>query len=219
MFSFKKKQPDNKNQKVSAPVSSNPNVQNPKILEVNLIKDEALVSFDWNRGLFVLIMMLILASLLVTEVYFGLDWWEKQENSRVEELKAETSKIDQQAVELKKQVDVALSYKEKSAAFSSLISNHVYWNNFFSWLESNTLTTIRYNRFSGGLTGEYVLQGHAQTLADISWQVKTLLDNPLTEKVEVLQASVGEQDETNDIGPVSFSLSLKIKPEIFLNKK
>jgi hypothetical protein len=213
MFSFKKK-PAAVSQKTPSI-----NLQNPKILEVNLIKDEAQVSFDWNKGLFILVIMLILAGLLVTEVYFGLDWWEKQETARAEELRVETDKINQEAAVLKSQVGAALSYKEKSAAFSSLLNNHVYWNNFFSWLESNTLSTIRFDKFSGGLDGEYSLNGHAQTLADLSWQTNVLLKDPLTEKAEIQEAIVGPRDEDGSIGSVTFTLLLKVKPEIFLNKK
>jgi len=221
MFSFKKKKstaPNLASPSVSA-TALGANRQNPKILEVNLIKDEVQVSFDYNRGFFILIMMLVVAGLLVTEVYLGLDWWQRQENARVEELRVETDKIGREATELNNKLASALTFKEKSAAFSSLLEKHVYWNNFFSWLEKNTLTTIKYKDFVGDLTGEYTLSGQAQTLADISWQVKTLLDDPLTVSVEVKQATVGERSENSEAGPVAFELQLKVKPEIFLNNK
>lgn len=215
MFSLKPK----KKSTIAASKNSNSGFQNPKILDVNLIKDEIQISFDWNRGLLIILLMLVLSSLLVIEVYFGLDWWEKQENSRIAELQAETKSLNAQATDLKTQAAAALAYKDKSLAFSSLLSSHVYWNNFFSWLEKNTLTTVRYTNFEGLIDGEYEIVGRAQTLADVSWQAKTLLDDPMTESVEILDASVGTRAEESNIGPVSFSLSLVVKPEIFLDNK
>ena len=62
------------------------NLQNPKILGVNLIKDEAIISFDWNKGASILVAVLFLAILLVGEIDWGLDWWEGQEIARVQSL-------------------------------------------------------------------------------------------------------------------------------------
>ena len=51
-------------------------LQNPKILEVNLIKEESPIVFDWNKNLMVAGFVIALAMLLLVEVYIGLNWWE-----------------------------------------------------------------------------------------------------------------------------------------------
>jgi len=188
-------------------------LQNPKILEVNLIKEEAAVSFDWSKNLLVLILVLFLAGLLVTEIYFGLNWWEEQEAAQVQILSDKTAKLDAEATKLKKTASAAVSYKEKSAVFTDLLNNHIYWSNFFSWLEKNTLSSVRYGGFSGNLDGTYSLAATTDTYADVSWQVKALLNDPLVKHVEV--TSAGSSKSQTTAGRVSFGIVLKINPDIF----
>jgi len=188
-------------------------LQNPKILEVNLIKEEAAVSFNWSKNLLVLALVLFLAGLVVTEVYFGLNWWEEQEAAQVQVLSDKVAKLDAEASKLKKSATAALSYKEKSAVFTDLLNNHIYWSNFFNWLEKNTLSSVHYEGFSGTLDGTYSLAATTDTYADVSWQVKAFLNDPLVQEVEVTSAA-SSKSKTNS-GQVSFGLVLKVNPDIF----
>ncbi len=96
------------------------------------------------------------------------------------------------------------------------------------------MNTVSYGNFSGDLKGKYSLSGSASSFADISWQVKTLLDDPMTvkAKVETATASSGASEEESTAQPVipvdqlsstteevassvNFSLFLQVKPEIF----
>jgi hypothetical protein len=187
-------------------------LQNPKILEVNLIKDEGLLSFDWNKNLLVLVLVLFLAGLLILEIYFGLGWWEEQEAARLEPTKALVAQTNAAAAKLKNQTAAALAYKDKSAAFSWLLGNHVYWSNFFSWLERNTLSTVKYDSFSGGLDGSYVLTATAPSYADVSWQVKAFRNDPSTKKASVTSVKSAGSAAA---GQVNFTLSLQVDPAIF----
>jgi hypothetical protein len=208
MFLFKKKnKADDKNKR---------SFQNPKILEVNLIKDEGKISFDRNKNFLVLAIVLFLAGLLVTEIYFGLSWWETQEIARAKTLHEDVAKITQEANKLRSQASAPLAYKAKSIAFTSLLNNHLYWSNFFSWLEKNTLSSVKYGAFNGDLSGLYTLGASAQSFADVSWQVKNFLNDPLTSKAEVVAASAAAKGKNKgQAGTVKFDLILQVKPEIF----
>jgi hypothetical protein len=190
-------------------------LQNPKILEVNLVKDQALIPFDWNKRLLELFLVLALAAALVGEIYFGLSWWETQEMSKAQNLDAQTAQTNAEVAQLKNQVNAALAYKAKSADFSALVANHIYWTNFFSWLEKNTLTTVKYDGFSGDLTGAYNLTATTQTYADVSWQVKAFLNDPLTQKAEVLSAAAAKSADRTKPSSVSFGLALQVDPRVF----
>jgi len=195
-------------------------LQNPKILEVNLVKDEVSVSFDWQQSLLVLALVLGLATLFVAEIYFGLVWWEKQEIAQTQAIEDEIAQTNVKVDNLKNDIGSVLAYKEKSAAFSDLLDDHIYWTNFFSWLEKNTLSSVKYQDFSGGLDGEYSLKAVTNTYADVSWQTKAFLKSPLTDKISVSMANAvgkeeGEADGAKAIKEISFALSLKVKPEIF----
>jgi len=190
-------------------------LQNPKILEVNLIKGEAVITFDWNKNLLVLILVLFLAGLLVLEVYLGLNRWEEEESARLEPTRVLVDQANAATAKLKNQTAAALAYKDKSAVFSFLLENHVYWNNFFSWLERNTLSTVKYASFDGNLDGNYSITATAPSYADVSWQVKALLADPKTRQVKVESVTSAKGIEPDAVETVSFVLSLQVDPSIF----
>jgi len=189
--------------------------QNPKILEVNLIKDEGQTFFDWNKNLSILALVIFLAGILVVEVYFGLNWWESQEAARLEPIRISVAEANAATAKLKNQTSDALNYKDKVNDFSLLLNDHIYWSNFFNWLERNTLSTVQYDSFEGGLDGSYTLSATAPSYADISWQVKSFLNDPKTKKVEVLSASNSRDKEAAAPGQVKFEILLQVDPAIF----
>lgn len=188
-------------------------LQNPKILEVNLIKEEAEVFFDWNKHLLILVLVFALAGLLLAEIYIGLNWWEKQEAAQIQILSDNVMKIDAEAGKLRRASIDALSYKDKSAAFTYLLDNHIYWSNLFAWMEKNTLSSVHFSSFSGKLDGIYSFSGTADSYADVSWQVKVFSSDPLTRSVDVI--SVTSAKDKTGAGTVSFNINLKVDPSIF----
>lgn len=193
--------------------SSGVSLQNPKILEVNLIKDEARVAFDWQRNFLILGIVLGLAALLVGETYWILDRWEEQENSRLNPLIAETDRLNAEVARLRNESAPALSYQSKSEAFSEILGNHIYWSGVFDWLEKNTLSSVRYEGFAGDLTGIYELKANADSFADASWQAKQLLSDPAVESATIRSVESNSGKE-GGVG-VSFTIEMKLKPAIF----
>lgn len=222
---FKKRKQKNYNSEQS--------LKNPKILEVNLIKEETSLEFNWRKNIFSLIFILGAALLIVIEIYFGLNWWQKDEEARLETAKAEIKALSQEVSEMRSEAKDALAYKEKTKVISPLLENHIYWSNFFSWLEKNTLSTVSFAGFSGGLGDEYILEGEAATYAEVSWQVKQILNSEYVNNVEILSATIGERaaspEELEELaaageipvtaasGPprISFTLNLEMNQNIF----
>lgn len=241
MFSFKKNQNSGKSlaQKSAKPLtkeSAKPLTKeksddfdyskNPEILQVNLVKDEIVVLFDWNKHLFLTLLVFIFVGAFVFEVYLGLDYWEKRGNERSIAIEKETNQIKMETIELTNKAQDALSFKNKSAAFSDLLNNHVYWTRFFTWLESNTLNTVKFEGFSGNLSGVYSFNASAPSFAEASWQVKVLANNENVKNVSVNSVSSGAegaadggQFENSKAEMVSFSINLEIDPEIFKKSK
>jgi len=192
-------------------------LQNPKILEVNLIKDEVKISFDWNKNISILMVVLFITGVFVAEIYFGLNWWEKQEIVRAQTLEDDILKVNRDITKIKGTADAALNYKDKSVELSRLLNEHIYWSNFFNWLEKNTLSTVKFDSFGGDANGKYSLNAKAISYAEVSWQVKAFLNDPLVKKVEVtsVNSSAGkDKGKTADSG-VNFSLSFELDPAIF----
>lgn len=207
-----------KQKKGSKQVDAKKNLlQNPKILEVNLIRDEVKISFDWNKNIAMLLMVVFVAGIFVAEIVFGLSWWEKQEILKAQALDSEIAKVNREISNIKGKADEALAFKDKSVELTKLLDNHIYFSNFFNWLEKNTLSTVKFDGFSGDTSGKYTLSARALSYAEVSWQVKAFLESPLVKNVEVLSVnSIISKDKgpSQEVG-VNFSLSFELDPAIF----
>lgn len=213
-------------------------IKNPKILEVNLIKEEAEIVFNWRRNGRSLFYGLGVTIFIIIEIYLGLDWWLKDENARLEVLKNQTKLLNEQVSEIRSEAKDALAYQDKTFEVQNLLDEHIYWSNFFSWLEKNTLNTVTFDGFGGEVDGEYSLRGNAGSYAEVSWQVNRLKQSEAVLEVEVLTAASGEGQDKEDLASeaeannneegqvqvlepqlppgVSFEMVLKIDPKIFL---
>lgn len=208
-------------------------LKNPKILDLNLIKEETSLDFNWRKNIFSLIFILGVVIFVVLEIYLGLNWWQKDEEARLEVAKAEMKILNQEVSKTREEAKDALAYIEKTKIISPLLENHIYWTNFFSWLEKNTLSTISFEAFDASLNEEFALSGEAGSYAEVSWQVKQLQDSEYVTRVEILDASLGEVPATREelealaaagesiistepeIPGVSFTLNLEMNQNIF----
>jgi len=218
---FSKLLKKNKNKK-STDFSKN-NFRSPEVLGVNLVKDEVIVFFDWSKYLLLSVIVFVVVGLFIFEIYSGLSYWEKQENIKAEELKTKTDILKMEVLNLNKEHAAALSFRDKSGAFSDLLENHVYFTKFFDWLQKNTLSTIKYTGFAGDLTGKYSLRASAPSYAEVSWQAKAFANSDVVKNVKIEKVSIGGEEEQEEgkegeaalAGTVSFTIELEIKPEIF----
>jgi len=156
----------------------------------------------------------------MVEIYFGLNWWGEKEKAQAETLNLNIAKTNAEIVKVKSKADEALIYKEKSIAVSHLLANHVYWSNFFSWLEKNTLSTVRFDSFSGDTKGVYTLTAKALSFSEASWQVKAFLNDPLVKKAEIdsVNFSSGKDKANSSVSAakgVDFTLNFELNPDIF----
>jgi hypothetical protein len=208
--------PSKKNKKVSKkkPDSS----QNPKVLEVNLIKNEMQITFDWSQHLGTLFFAVVVTALFVVEIYFGLNLWNDYEGERVLASENKCNQVSQDIRALKTESDQILAFKKRADAANSLIGNHIYWTNFLDWLEKNTLSTVTYDGISGKNDGLYNLTANANAFREVSWQTRAFMADPSVISVRVDEASLKKPDKTEDdanTSTVSFNLILKVDPQIF----
>ena len=190
-------------------------VSNPKILEVNLIKEDNGTSFDFAKNLSTLFLVFFIAALFILEIYFGLDWWQNEETSKTQVTEQKVSDLNREITTLNNQADEAFRYRAKVTILSDLLGQHIYWTSFLSWLEKNTLSTVQYANLSGDVSGVYVFNATAKTYADASWQVKAFLNDPLTKDVKVSSVASSKTKENTKSGQVSFTLNLEVDPKIF----
>lgn len=215
MLNFKSKK--NKNPKSRKDKNLPP--QNPKILEVNLIKDEMRESFDLVKHGKTLLFALLVTSLFLLEVYLGLNWWSAYEEKRLMETETLFNALSQEIRDMKTESDQIVAFRQRVELADNLLGRHVYWSNFFTWLEQNTLSSVGYNGFAGGNNGEYVLNASTRAFRDVSWQARLFLADPAVISVDIGHGgnerdfeNISSSEDGNDI---NFSIELKIDPKIF----
>ncbi|HNU81501.1 MAG TPA: hypothetical protein PLA05_02340 [bacterium] len=195
--------------------------QNPKVLEVNLIKSEMPVDFEVGKNIGTLLFALVIAALFVAEVYLGLNWWSDYENVRMLAAETKFNQVSKEIKALKTESDQILAFKQRADLANTLLENHIYWTNFFNWLEKNTLSSVSYLGFQGDKSGVYSLDASAKTFRDISWQTRAMLESPAVISVHV---NKGESERPTDSGGaeaevenIKFNLDLVVDPNIFKN--
>jgi hypothetical protein len=189
-------------------------LKNPSILDVDLIKDEVAVKFQWRKHLLIMLIFVVLAGSLVAEAYFLLLGWEQQEVTRKSENFAlEVQKIDKKISNLKTQLAPALALKSKVDVINPILTKHVYWTNFFGFLEKNTLVNVYYNGFTGTTDGNYVLKALVNDFRAVSYQLKTILKDPTIKSATIANEQIDNQK--NGQVNVYFDLSIGVKPDLF----
>lgn len=183
------------------------------ILEVNLVKSEVVKFFDWQKAILILIISIFSAFFIISFVYWGISWWgSKAEYKRDPYLVQNYYKLDKEIKSLENEVEEISRFKEKIELVDSLIEEHIYWSNFFTFLEENTLANVFFVKFAGDAKGEYVLAARSNDFNAIDAQVKKFVQNENVKKAEVSSGSVsrGEEDVI-----VNFSIKLSVKEDIF----
>ncbi|MDD5071933.1 MAG: hypothetical protein PHQ42_04340 [Patescibacteria group bacterium] len=203
---------------VSQPVKAEEKKENNggETLETNLIKDEVTIFFDWQKNISLLLIYMVLAALAVGAAYGWLSWRGSQKSKESRYFVEQFSELDKEIAKIEEEAKKVLVFKKKLNLASSLLDQHVYWTNFFGFLEENTLTDVYYSDFSGDNKGKYNLSASAKSFSAIQAQVKRLLASEYVSVVSVNQAGISTGgNKAGDIDGVAFDLKLVIDPSIF----
>jgi hypothetical protein len=165
----------------------------PEVLEMNLVKDKASVFLNWRKHLLITLLFVFFSFLLVGEMYIGLTWMEKRSYDDIVSASDRSQEIDKQIKEIKPLANEGLAFKKKMDLVKKIVVNHVYWTNFFDFLENNTLSNVYYpSGINGNIRGTYSLQAKTDDYQAISAQTEAFLNNSF-----VVNAGVGDSGVRN----------------------
>jgi len=188
-------------------------ISNPKILEMDLISDQIEISFDWKKNLSILGVFVLVSLVLVGEVYLTLFLWQKNEiYSKTEKLKVESQSITQEIQTNKEKAAAALVFKNRLEVIEPILAKHIYWTNFFTYLQEKTLADVFYSGFSGGVDGNYALKAFVKDFRAIGVQLKAFLNGDKTNTAIITNERIDNSGK--DVG-VIFDLGLSIKSDLF----
>jgi len=192
-----------------------------EVLETSLIKGEITVFFNWRKNVVVLIVCMILAALAVGLVYSWLSWQGRQKEKEGQYFIEMFFELDKEITRIEEEAKKVLVFKKKLSLVSSLLGQHVYWTNFFKFLEENTLADVYYSGFSGDDKGKYNLAATGKGFSIIHAQVERFLSSEYVSEASVGQAGISgaEKKEASEAGETAFELKLVIDPAIFTSVK
>lgn len=186
----------------------------PKVLGTNLIRGEVVTFFDWQRKIFSLAAAIFVPIFLISALYLGLMFYEKKSQEKNLSLVDKFNKLSVAVREEETDAAEVFDFQNKLKIISQVFKQHIYWSNFFKFLEDNTIKDVYYTGFSGDTGGNYSLNAVANNYGNISEQVETLKNNDKTASVKADGGELMTGDEKNK-NRVKFNLNFSVSKDIF----
>ncbi|MFA5318003.1 MAG: hypothetical protein WC323_00795 [Patescibacteria group bacterium] len=202
--------------KAKEAVKDAPKKERKNLLITNLIKGQESTFFNWSQAAAINIISIIFFVLIIAGSWVYLDMEEKKIEDGISSVAGNIAAKQAELINLKKEMGGIDGLREKIGAAKTILDNHIYWTNFFSYLENNTLPGVYYSEFSGDLSGEYAIPAGTEEFRNFISQ----MENWQQENEYTIAATSGgaEINKSGGQDAVSFELELKVKPEIFLKK-
>ncbi len=188
---------------------------NPEILQTNLIKGEIVTFFDWRQKITILISAIIIPCLIIALADTGIIFFKKYKETSNKELTDRYNNLEQQIKQSEKDLNDILSFQKKLKIADELIAKHIYWTNFFKFLEDNTIPDVYYVDFSGDTKGSYTLNAIGKNYNNISEQLKALKENSKVSGIKTKGGQMIKESKDNTGSNVNFNLDVIIDPRLF----
>lgn len=209
-----KKPVEAKEIKIQEPAPAPKNEIRRRVLETNLIQRELVTFFDWRSKIVILAASILAPLAIVGAVYYGLDFYQKssqaKNSARVQKFAELGQEISREEVGLKE----VLAFQSTLKTVSEIFAQHLYWTNFFKFLEDNTIKDVYFKDFQGDTSGNYVLDATAANYGNIAEQVKVFRDNKKITAVSVNGGELAAGDDKNK-SLVKFIFDFSVLKNIF----
>ena len=184
-------------------------------VKANLIKDQGVLFFNWKQRILTLSLALVLCSLAIGLVYVGLLVWQKERLNDNQATLANFAAINDEVAKSEKEIQEVVVFNRKLDIVNFILSNHIYWTNYFTFLEANTLKDVYFDGFSGDLTGKYTIPAYSKNLDAISLQLEVMKAYNMMRTIQYSAAqtvaAAGGVSER-----VKFNLEMSVDPKVFL---
>lgn len=186
-------------------------------IKTNLIKNEVTTFIDWGGNLKFSVLSLSLVFVIIFSIYGFLIYREKTINKESDQVKEQIEDLTQRISNLEKSIEDKEigEFQKKLKIAKLLLDKHVYWTNFFYFLENKTIKDVYYNSgFSGKNDGKYVITAQTKNFSDILDQVSLLNNEKQVVEAKVTSGSLAEDKETGK-GVINFDLELNVAQDMF----
>ena len=191
-------------------------------IKTNLIDNDDVATFiDWKSSLNIFISYFVVLLIVISGSFSYFVFLEAENEKNVSAHEEEIISIKRN-IQLEEQtVEEAMLVQEKLAIARHLLNNHIYWTNFFDFIEENTLKTVFYGEFSGDKDLSFSFSATADdAYFNAIDQIKAFKQSEFVESVGIERLNLvedEEEDQEDESLPfVQFNLELKIDPIILL---
>jgi hypothetical protein len=189
-------------------------VDNPDVLRANLITQEVSGFLKWVKELLLPALFVVVPLIIVLTAYISILSLSSRAESDLMVSTDKLAELENTASVLGKNSEPALAFREKIKNAGQLLDNHIYWTNFFDFLEKNTLKEVQYmGSFSGNLQGKFQFSARTNSLESVKEQVRVLRNNPLVVSANVQAVKTSASSDQESI--FDFDLSFELKPEVW----
>ncbi len=168
----------------------------------------ALPSAQATSGSWRLLRLAVITVWLVTLLYAAMvgyqGWYLYRNQTSQQQLQILTEQIDEYD-------ELLVAVTKTNSALTMLqkvVAQHLYWSNWFAFLEEYTLPTIYYTDFSGHSGGNMTLTAMTNDYAMVSQQIRAF--RAATDWVDAVQVNTVTQ--TEDL--ITFTMLIKVKPDL-----
>ena len=186
----------------------------PAVLETNLIKGEIITFFEWQKKIFTLINAILIPIFLVGAIYLGLMFYQKESQAKNLELVNKFNELTAQITKEETGIKEIIDFQNRLKLVSLIFGQHIYWTNFFRFLEDNTIKEVYFGGFNGDTSGQYTLNAMAENYNNITEQINVLKSN---NQIKSVTAAGGElaPSSGDKKTKVKFDLGFSILKSIF----
>ncbi len=144
------------------------------VVHTNLIREQRGMFLNWQSKILWLLLFVAMAGLVSVAAYGFLLILEKDKISSSQGTFTNLTSIVAQIQSEEVYAEEILNFNNKLLAVSYLLNNHIYWSKFFKFLEDYTIKDAYYEKFTGDLSGKYILPAVAKDYRSISNQLRVL---------------------------------------------
>lgn len=196
-------------------------VERPWTLKTNLIKEDVTTFVNWQKNIVLSVLGLVFTVLLIGGGYGYLVFKEYKNVKEEKSLSAEIAGLEERIREAKQKATEADAFQKKIKTVSELLDKHVYWSEFFKFLEENTLADTFYTgAFSGDVKSDFTFSVAAKSYQSIDDQLRVFRANEKVISAKADAASFEDSAKSDSgSGNISYELELKLSPEVFKKPK
>jgi len=186
-----------------------------RVIETNLIQGELVTFFDWHSKIIVSAGAILMPIFVIGAVYYGLVFYQKSSQAKNLAQAQKFAELEQNIAKEEAGIKEISGFEAQLKTVSKIFGQHLYWTNFFKFLENNTIKNVYFVNFNGDTSGNYIMDALATNYSDIARQVDTFRND---KKITAVEAGGGEMVKGDNTSQslVKFVLNFTVLKNIFI---